>query len=876
MTAGIPYYVISIHSRVLLCLAGITVAVWAAGDRALDVPEWQGRIDGFAYSPMLPGQRPERDEFPTETELAADLARIAEITDSIRTYSIDGTLAAIPRLAHDAGLDVTTGIWLGPNRGENEGRLRTLGDIVAANDNVVGAIIGNETQLREAVAFSELTALLDLARETLDVPVSTAEPWHIWLARPELAKHVDYLTVHLLPYWEGFAAETATEVVEQRMSALAKAFPGLPIVIGEVGWPSNGRSRDAAVASRPEAETFLRRYLRAAATHGYDYFLIEAVDQPWKQSIEGTVGAHWGWLDAARQPKYRLETPLRAMPAWPLFAVAAMLLLMLGYRLLLVDAPAMQPRGLWLLGLTVAPLANASVAAIVDQLPRYWTIGSGIAALLLGLGVVSMVAVIFVEVREWAEARFGARRRLPTPAPQTATRKPRVSIHVPTYAEPPAMVIATLEALARLDYPSYEVIVVDNNTPDPDLWRPVAEHCRRLGERFRFFHVAPLSGYKAGALNFALAHTAPDAEIIAVVDSDYCVDSCWLADTVHHFTDPAVAIVQARQDYRDGDLGTFKRMCEAEYRGFFDIGMLTRNDRNAIIQHGTMTLIRAHSLRDVGAWAEWTVTEDAELGLRILAAGYDAVYVRASYGRGLTPDNFRDYRGQRHRWALGAAQILRRHARMLLGLTPSKLRFGQRLQFLTGWLPWLGDGLNLAFNLLAVAWSALMILAPLRFNPPLAILSSFVLAAFVFKLLKTVCLYRWHVGATWRDTIYACCAGLALIHVVGRAVLAGMFAGVAPFLRTPKLARPDGRWSALLSAGPEALLAAALLAAAIGITVTAPFSSLDRSLWIWLLVASALPHASAVLVAVAAAAAARTPSARHLPLLTDARRAERL
>jgi exo-beta-1,3-glucanase (GH17 family)/cellulose synthase/poly-beta-1,6-N-acetylglucosamine synthase-like glycosyltransferase len=862
------------HFRVLLCLAGITLAVWAGSDRTLDVPAWRDRIDGFAYSPMQPGQQPDQDEFPTETELAADLARISEMSGSIRTYSIDGTLAAIPRLAQDVGLDVTAGIWLGPSRGANERRLRQLAGIAAANSNVVGAIIGNETQLREALPFEELTALLDLARDSLDVPVSTAEPWHIWLARPELAAHVDYLTVHLLPYWEGFDAETAIEVVEQRMNALSQAFPGLPIVIGEVGWPSNGRSRDAAVASRPDAETFLRLYLNAAQIHGYDYFLMEAVDQPWKQSIEGTVGAHWGWLDAARRPKYRLDSQLHVMPEWPLYAVAAMLLFMLGYRLLLVDAPAMRPRGLWLLGLTVALLANASVAAVVDQIPRYWTLGSGIAALLLGLGVVSMVAVIFVEVREWAEARFGARRRVPAPPPQTVARRPKVSIHVPTYAEPPAMVIATLEALARLDYPSFEVIVVDNNTADPDLWQPVAEHCRRLGERFRFYHVAPLAGYKAGALNFALARTAQDADIIAVLDSDYCVDARWLAATVHHFSDPAVAIVQARQDYRDGDLGTFKRMCEAEYRGFFDIGMVTRNDRNAIIQHGTMTLVRKRVLREVGAWAEWTVTEDAELGLRILAAGYDALYLRASYGRGLTPDSFRDYRGQRHRWALGAVQILRRHARMLLGRAPSELTFVQRLQFLTGWLPWLGDGLNLVFNLLAVVWSGLMILYPLRFNPPLAILSGFVLAAFSFKLLKTVCLYRWHVGATWRDTVYACCAGLALIHVVGRAVLAGIFAETAPFFRTPKLARPGSWLSAALSVGAESALAAGLLASAFGVAVTAPFSSPDRSLWVWLLVASALPHMSAVVVALTAAA--RAPSERRLPLLADAHRAERL
>ena len=117
-------------------------------------------------------------------------------------------------------------------------------------------------------------------------------------------------------------------------------------------------------------------------------------------------------------------------------------------------------------------------------------------------------------------------------------------------------------------------------------------HCARLGARFRFFHVAPLKGFKAGALNFALARTAPDAKIVAVIDSDYIVEPNWLRELVPGFQDPRIAIVQGPQDYRDEGASAFKAMCYAEYRGFFHIGMITRNERNAIIQHGTMTMVR--------------------------------------------------------------------------------------------------------------------------------------------------------------------------------------------------------------------------------------------------------------------------------------------
>ncbi len=106
-------------------------------------------------------------------------------------------------------------------------------------------------------------------------------------------------------------------------------------------------------------------------------------------------------------------------------------------------------------------------------------------------------------------------------------------------------------------------------------------------------------------------------------------------------------------------------MCYAEYRGFFHIGMITRTERTPIIQHGTMTLVRRNLLTTTGGWAEWCITEDAELGLRIFEAGYEATYVPTTYGRGLMPDTFIDFKKQRFRWAYGAMQILKSHARSL-------------------------------------------------------------------------------------------------------------------------------------------------------------------------------------------------------------------
>ncbi len=196
-----------------------------------------------------------------------------------------------------------------------------------------------------------------------------------------------------------------------------------------------------------------------------------------------------------------------------------------------------------------------------------------------------------------------------------------------------------------------------------------------------------------------------------MIDADYVVDPRWLRDLVPAFATERTGVVQAPQDYRDAGESAFKAMCHAEYRGFFHIGMVTRNERNAIIQHGTMTLVRRTLLERIG-WAEWCITEDAELGLRIFEQGYEATYIPESYGRGVMPDNFLDFKKQRSRWAFGAMQILRRHFDLLIRGRGAKVTGGQRYHFVAGWLPWLADGLNLLFNCAALVWSLVMVAFP--------------------------------------------------------------------------------------------------------------------------------------------------------------------
>jgi cellulose synthase/poly-beta-1,6-N-acetylglucosamine synthase-like glycosyltransferase len=187
-----------------------------------------------------------------------------------------------------------------------------------------------------------------------------------------------------------------------------------------------------------------------------------------------------------------------------------------------------------------------------------------------------------------------------------------------------------------------------------------------IGERFRFFHVAPLPGAKAGALNFALRQTAPDAELVAVVDSDYQAEPDFLERLVGYFDDPKIGFVRSPEDYREWRESLYQRMCYWEYRRFFETTMVSFNEWDAAITAGTICMIRSKALKEAGGWAEWCLTEDSELAVRIHALGYSGVYLTTTFGRGLIPETFEGYKRPRFRWIYGPVQQVKRHFRLLL------------------------------------------------------------------------------------------------------------------------------------------------------------------------------------------------------------------
>lgn len=855
-----PARKLGLNLVVFVALAALFTGFWALYNRPVSVPDWPESISGFSFSPFRLNQNPQKNQFPSDDEIRSDLELVSKNTDNIRTYSVKGSLADIPRLAEELGMRVSLGIWIGPDEAENEAEIERGIEIANNSRSVVRVIVGNEALFRREVTVDQLTAYLDRVRKAVKVPVTTAEQWHIYEKYPELAKHVDLIAAHVLPYWEYTPMDDAVPFVLERAKELRAKFPRKPLLLAEVGWPSNGRMRGGADATQADQAIYLRTLTNLLNKKGYNYFVVEAFDQPWKVGDEGSVGAYWGVYNAQRQPKFNFDGPVVNIPQWRALAVASVVMALLALTLLMIDGSALRQRGRTFL--TVVAFAGGSVLVWIayDYSQQYSTWFSLTVGGLLGIGALGVFIVLLTEAHELAETVWVRKRRRPFDPVLTDTGyRPKVSVHVPCYNEPPEMLKKTLDALSRLDYPDFEVLIIDNNTKDPAVWEPVRDYCEILGPRFRFFHVAPLAGFKGGALNYILPHTAPDVEVVAVIDADYCVEPNWLKQMVPHFSDPKIAVVQSPQDYYDGEENVFKKLCYAEYKGFFHIGMVTRNDRDAIIQHGTMTMIR-RSVMDELKWADWTICEDAELGLRVFEKGYSAAYSHQSFGKGLMPDTFIDYKKQRFRWAYGAIQIMKGHARALFQGKDSKLTLGQRYHFIAGWLPWIADGMNIFFTVGALLWSSAMIIVPKRVDPPLLIFAIPPLALFFFKFGKIMFLYRRAVGVNLLRSFQAAVAGLALSHTIAKAVLYGAFTKTIPFFRTPKMASNHGILVALAEAREEVFIMLLLWGAALGIVLVQGVPSRDMLFWVAMLLVQSLPYLAALVMALLSSAPGPQPA----------------
>src|SRR6185369_233954 len=290
----------------LICLGAVGAAWWWLATpivlaRAPIDPN--AKLMCVSYAPFRGEQTPlTLSTQVTAEQIAEDLAQLAKITDCIRTYSTDNGLDQIPEIAARVGLKVIQGIWLSSNRQRNLARIATTIRLVKEYPATITAlVVGNEVLLRGEMTTADLAATIRSVKAQVAVPVTYADVWEFWLRNREIYDAVDFVTIHILPYWEDFPirAKFAAAHVDAIRRRMAVAFPGKEILIGETGWPSAGRMREGALPSRTNQARVVSEILDLAKREKFRVNLIEAYDQPWKRQLEGTVGGYWGLIDDA-------------------------------------------------------------------------------------------------------------------------------------------------------------------------------------------------------------------------------------------------------------------------------------------------------------------------------------------------------------------------------------------------------------------------------------------------------------------------------------------------------------------------------------------------------------------------------------------------
>lgn len=279
------------------------------------------KLQCVSYAPFRGSQSPLVPATHVSAEqIEQDLTQLKDITDCVRTYSIANGLDQVPAVAAKVGLKVMQGIWLGSDRLKNVTQIATAIRLTKEFPNVITSlVVGNEVLLRGEMTTADLVATIRAVKAQVSVPVTYADVWEYWLRNRDIYDAVDFVTIHILPYWEDFPvrAKFAAIHVNAIRQRIAAAFPGKEILIGETGWPSEGRMRDGALPSRTNQARVVSDILSLAKQQNFRVNLIEAYDQPWKRQLEGTVGGYWGFIDSVRRTlKYPPGQAVSNFPLW--------------------------------------------------------------------------------------------------------------------------------------------------------------------------------------------------------------------------------------------------------------------------------------------------------------------------------------------------------------------------------------------------------------------------------------------------------------------------------------------------------------------------------------------------------------------------------
>ena len=302
-------------------------------DVGLDVLD--GKLNSLSFAPFREGQSPLLLQFPTPEQIDQDLKLLADKTHTIRTYSSSLGMKVIPELARKHGLKMIQGAWIGYLPEDSRVEIEALVASANANPDVIKRVmVGNEVLLRGERTPEELVEYIREVKTRVKQPVSYADVWPMYMKHPDLIKEVDFITIHILPYWEDepISVENAPAHIEriykQVRAEAERIAPGKPILIGESGWPSVGKQRGWAIPGVVNEAAFIRGLLKVAADNHFDVNIVEAFNQSWKSELEGVIGANWGLFSVDRKEVFPLTGKVYENVKWfNQFLMASLLML---------------------------------------------------------------------------------------------------------------------------------------------------------------------------------------------------------------------------------------------------------------------------------------------------------------------------------------------------------------------------------------------------------------------------------------------------------------------------------------------------------------------------------------------------------------------
>ncbi|MFZ0110925.1 MAG: beta-(1-6) glucans synthase [Pseudolabrys sp.] len=395
------------HALAFLVLTAAAVAgVWTwLGSPALLMPSQLGRGEKLycvSYTPFRGSQTPlDPSTMIPAAQIEDDLTRLSAVTDCIRTYSVDFGLDQIAGIAAKHGLKVMQGLWLSSSLEKSHYQIETA--VALANKypgTIRSVVVGNEVLLRGDMTATDLANTIRAIKARVHVPVTYADVWEFWLRNRDVANAVDFITIHILPYWEDFPirAGVALSHIESIRRQVVAAFSGKEVLIGEVGWPSAGRMREGALPSPVNQTRVVQDVLALSKREKFNVNIIEAFDQPWKRALEGTVGGHWGLFDAAtRAPKFAGAQAVSNHPLWIWQGVGGIIFTVIIFAVATSVRTKDTPPSLWLAVSMNALVGGILIGWTVENVPIE-SLGLGGWSRSLSLAAVAIAAPIVLSV----------------------------------------------------------------------------------------------------------------------------------------------------------------------------------------------------------------------------------------------------------------------------------------------------------------------------------------------------------------------------------------------------------------------------------------------------------------------------------------------